>query len=685
MSLLSLKTRDWALIVAILWIASGLGVASSRADDVQVNSYTTGDQGEPSVAVSADGDFVVVWQSFGSGATDSSAQSIQGQRYASDGSTLGAQFQVNTYTSSAQFQPSVGSDADGDFVVVWASVGSGGTDTYFASIQGQRYASDGSTVGAQFQVNTYTTYAQTRPEVALSADGDFVVVWTSTGSVGTDSSNYSVQGQRYASDGTTAGAQFQVNTYTTSAQYEPKVALSADGDFVVVWASFGSVGTDSSYFSIQGQRYASDGTTAGAQFQVNTYTTSFQYGQSVGSDADGDFVVVWESSGSGGTDSSYFSVQGQRYASDGTTAGAQFQVNTYTTAFQRFPSVAFSADGDFVVVWASNGSGGSDSDAFSIQGQRYASDGATAGAQFQVNTYTVNSQYHPSVGLDSDGDFVAVWTSNGSRGTDGDFSSIQARLPIAMPPVLCAGLVPTISGTVRDDPAILGTEGDDVIHGFEGDDVIDGLGGHDVICAGSGNDDVTGGDGDDILLGEDGEDMMLGGPGEDMLLGGAGIDILSGDNGDDFLNGGQDDDRLFGNRDDDMLLGSWGDDELDGGRGVDFLIGHGGDDELDGGADDDRLVGSRGDDVLLGNLGNDRVEGGPGNDLVTGNAGNDLLLGGDGDDLLNGGKDDDSLTGDAGIDVLKGGPGNDLCDGETEIGCEVSRGPRGQRDDPPRE
>src|SRR5262245_39803235 len=74
-------------------------------------------------------------------------------------------------------------------------------------------------VGPQFQVNTYTTSFQQRPSVAADADGDFVVVWDvwdGIGSAGTDTSAQSVQGQRYASDGTPQGGQFQVNTYTTS-------------------------------------------------------------------------------------------------------------------------------------------------------------------------------------------------------------------------------------------------------------------------------------------------------------------------------------------------------------------------------------------------------------------------------------------------------------------------------------
>ena len=81
--------------------------------------------------------------------------------------------------------------------MVWLSQGSFGTDTSYTSIQGQRYTSNGSPQGVQFQVNGYTTDVQVNPSVALASDGDFVVVWDSKGSSGTDTSGFSVQGRRF--------------------------------------------------------------------------------------------------------------------------------------------------------------------------------------------------------------------------------------------------------------------------------------------------------------------------------------------------------------------------------------------------------------------------------------------------------------------------------------------------------
>ena len=289
---------------------------------------------------------------------------------------IGSEFQVNTYTTSAQRYPSVAVEADGDFVVVWHSLRSADTDTSSFSIQGQRYDASGNVAGAQFQVNTYTTSHQRDASVAVDADGDFVVVWRSYGSTGTDNQLDSVQGQRYDASGSAVGVEFQVNTYTTSHQRHPSIALDADGDFVVVWESFGSAGSDTSSRSVQGQRYDASGNALGGEFQVNTYTTRNQGRPSVAVEADGDFVVVWHSYGSADTDTHFFSIQGQRYDASGNVVGTEFQVNSYTTSYQLRPSVAVDADGDFVVVWHSLRSADTDTDGYSIQGQRY--DGCSA-------------------------------------------------------------------------------------------------------------------------------------------------------------------------------------------------------------------------------------------------------------------------------------------------------------------
>src|SRR4029453_2928607 len=140
-----------ALVLGALGGPRAAFAATPNGGEFQVKTYTTGYQGQTWVASDANGNFVVVWRSDGSAGTDTSAASIQGQRYDSSGSAIGGQFQVNTYTTNGQYWPAVASGASGNFVVVWDSYGSAGTDTFGFSVQGQIYDPSGSPVGGQFQ------------------------------------------------------------------------------------------------------------------------------------------------------------------------------------------------------------------------------------------------------------------------------------------------------------------------------------------------------------------------------------------------------------------------------------------------------------------------------------------------------------------------------------------------------
>jgi len=98
---------------------------------------------------------------------------------------------------------------------------------------------------------------------------------------------------------------------------------------------------------------------------------------------------------------------------DSPIAGPEFHVNSYTTSVQGFASVAMDTDGDFVVAWESYQRDGDD---YGVCAQRYNSDGSTGGTEFQVNTYTTDHQHNPSVAMDADGDFVVAWQSYGQDG-----------------------------------------------------------------------------------------------------------------------------------------------------------------------------------------------------------------------------------------------------------------------------
>ncbi|MCA9098489.1 MAG: hypothetical protein KDA36_08890, partial [Planctomycetaceae bacterium] len=156
------------------------------------------------------------------------------------------EFQVNTYTTNFQTDPKIAMDAGGDYVIVWRSHLQDGTS---GGIYAQRFAPSGKAVGTEFRVNSTVTSNQTSPVVAMDDAGNFVVVWTSGG--GQDGSNYGIYAQRYNASGVAQGSEFRVNTYVTNSQTSPDVAMDADGDFVVVWQSYGQ---DGGAYGVYGQR-----------------------------------------------------------------------------------------------------------------------------------------------------------------------------------------------------------------------------------------------------------------------------------------------------------------------------------------------------------------------------------------------------------------------------------------------
>jgi hypothetical protein len=385
--------------IVLLACAAAASAQTPAGGEFRVNTYTTGRQASARVAMEPDGDCVVVW----TGASqDGSSNGIFGQRFAASGAPRGNEFRINTYTTGFQGSPAVAVGSGGDFVVVWRS----GQDGSGSSIEGQRFDASGSSIGGEFLVNTFTTGVQYLPRIGRAADGRFVVSWTSPN----DGAAYGIAARRFDAAGEPTGSEFVVNTYTTGDQGIADVAVAANGNFVVVWPDYNN--RDGSAAAIFGQRYDASGNRLGGEFQVNSYTTGAQRYPSVSVSPAGGFVVAWPSHYGDGDSYGVFS---RRFDAAGNAIGNDFLVNTYTTGTQfGIFGVAHDAHGDFVITWRGYGDGSFDG-AFA---QRFSASGARRGAEFRVNTYTTGQQTQPSVASDSVGNFVIAWGGDGPDGSD---------------------------------------------------------------------------------------------------------------------------------------------------------------------------------------------------------------------------------------------------------------------------
>ncbi len=206
------------------------------------------------------------------------------------------------------------------------------------------------------------------------------------------------------------GGEFQVNTYTTGIQTLPSVSSLSNGGFLVAWEDSSK---DGSGYGIFAQIFNATGAKVGSQFQVNTYTTADQFAPSVSSLSNGDFVIAWEDDSA--LDGSYYGIFAQIFNATGVKVGSQFQVNTYTPQSQQQASVSSLSNGDFVVAWHDNSS--LDGSGYGIFAQIFNATGAKVGSQFQVNVYFTGNQLYPSTSSLSNGDFVVAWEDQ--SGEDG--------------------------------------------------------------------------------------------------------------------------------------------------------------------------------------------------------------------------------------------------------------------------
>ena len=233
---------------AVLVLASLALAATTLAQipvmlpEFQASTSPPGDNDANSVTLGDDGRFIVTWIEFGE--TNSE---VIGRRFDPPDAPMGDPFQLNEFTPNYQQNSSVARDASGRFVAVWA-------DDQNTSIRGRRFAADGTPLGGNFQVSTFTPTSMTYPHVASDPSGNFVVAWmrfAGAGGVGI--------ARRFDSNGAPLSDEFPINVFTPGFKNLSGVAMSPSG-FVVSW--FGALppaGNGSSAYAIFARRFDADG------------------------------------------------------------------------------------------------------------------------------------------------------------------------------------------------------------------------------------------------------------------------------------------------------------------------------------------------------------------------------------------------------------------------------------------
>jgi len=350
-----------------------------------------------SVAAAANGDFVVVYMG-----TTAFSPGIYAQRFRADGVAQGGLITVIEPNQVAAQPPQVAMAADGDFVIVYSLADQEGNSVYAA-----RYDSNGQALGT-VKVNDEGAGPRTdgQASVAMDDQGNFVVSWSRLTPVSS-----SVLARQFTAAGVALDQPHLVHSVSPNLLIYSTVAMDADGDFIVCTSTSGDSGNPGQPLltTVSIQRYDSAGVAAGNLSQIAAFTTDDRRIASVAVDDDGDFVVSWV----GYNASSDLAVIARQFDTTGTAVGAAFQVNT--TPGIRFlgnSSVAMDADGDFAITWSAEDTPGDPAAWGNVFGRQYKASGAAASDVFLVNTTTQGHQWQPSVAMAASGNFVIAWTSN---------------------------------------------------------------------------------------------------------------------------------------------------------------------------------------------------------------------------------------------------------------------------------
>jgi hypothetical protein len=371
-------------------------MASVCQAEFQVNTHTTWDQKDPAIAMDAEGNFVVVWNSY---RQDGDSGGVFAQRFDSNCAPIGPEFQVNITAADNQTNPSAAMNGAGDLVVVWQGRGASEEEIF-----AQRFDPNGKRVGAEFRINTYTDDSQLYPSVAVHDDGSFAVVWESQ-NIPEDNNNTSICAQLFDSSGNAVGSEFIINDTPGRCRY-PDVAMDANGNFAVAWLR------DATTNSIMARLYNHDAVAAEGPRQVNTEDFSTLTRPSIAMNSAGRFIIAWDGHPELG---SLDDIHARLYMPSGSPREPQFTANTTRAGAQQNPKVAINSQGEFVIVWNSEtGLGSTERDIF---GQRFDSSCTTIGDEFQVNTFTGGDQRYADVALRETGAFVTVWQSDEQDGS----------------------------------------------------------------------------------------------------------------------------------------------------------------------------------------------------------------------------------------------------------------------------
>lgn len=241
----------------------------------------------PAVAGLPDGGWVVVFQDSRSG----DSWDLYAHRYDSAGSPVGSDFLVTSApVFSQQIHPTISILNDGRWLVSWLDTRAGTN-----AVWQQLFTASGDPEGSATQVSAVPAGSTASVEsVAALPDGGWLVVWADDRNDhgnGIDGPTYDIYERRFDSNGqATTANDVRVDAAANGTQVAPEIAVLADGGWVIAWHDERNGGSD-----IYQARFDADGNRMSAS-DVNVDQNPFANDGLgiVTALPDGGWLVTWD-------------------------------------------------------------------------------------------------------------------------------------------------------------------------------------------------------------------------------------------------------------------------------------------------------------------------------------------------------------------------------------------------------
>lgn len=273
--------------------AEGWGVFARRFEEdgspagpeIQINATTSGDQRAPVVAHGAAGTFTVAWESFGQ---DGDGWGVYARRFDASGPLTG-EVEVAASGTGDQRRPALAIQPTGHVVVAWEGPDGSGPGIFL-----RRFAADLTAPGSEVRANLDAAGFQSGAALACDASGNVIVAWEGSGR---DGSASGIGARRLDRELNPLGDEIDVNATPAGLQSRPAVASSGAGDFVVAWESWTQ---DAGGPGVFAREFDFLELPRGPELRVNGYVPGPQRRPALAASASGEILAAWESVGQDG-------------------------------------------------------------------------------------------------------------------------------------------------------------------------------------------------------------------------------------------------------------------------------------------------------------------------------------------------------------------------------------------------